>query len=45
MVMVVVKAVVRVENVIVVEVLYLSVSLVVGTLVFVVLVELWWWRW
>ena len=43
--MVVVRAVVRVANVIVVGVLYLSVLLVVGTGVVVVLVRFWWWRW
>ena len=43
MVMVVVRAVVRVANVIVVGVLYLSVLLVVGSGVVVVLVRLWWW--
>ena len=41
MVMVVLRAVVRVANVIVVGVLYLSVSLAVGMVVLVVLVWLW----
>ena len=40
---VVVRAVVRVENVMVVRVLYLSVSIVVGMVVVVVLVGLWRW--
>ena len=43
MVIVVVRAVVRVANVIVVGMLYFSVSLVVGMLVLVVLVRSWWW--
>ena len=43
--MVVVRAVVRVENVIVVGVQYLSVSLVVGMVLLVVLVGILWWKW
>ena len=43
MVVMLVMAVVRVANVIVVGVQYLSVCLVVGMVVVVVLVELWWW--
>ena len=41
--MVVVRAVVRVANVIVVGMLYLGVSLVEGMLVLEVLVGSWWW--
>ena len=43
--MVAVRAVVRVENVIVVKVIYLSFCSVVQMVVVVVLVQMWCWQW